>query len=478
MSRDVPIGRLLVEAGVLKPAGLDVVRAAQQQRGGRFCSVALALGLATERALVRVLSRQVGTPGVVVAELAPEPEALALIPAELARRHAAAPARLYNRTLTVVMRDPGDRAALNDLQFHAGRTARPLVALAGPLAAALDRWYGDGASARDRVAPADASIELPPAAAALEFEAAPVAPLPADQLLPVDFGGRIEPADAQLVASLAPGAPAPASAPLEIDAAAPEDDGRPVVLAVDDEPSILKLYAGMLDPARYRLVTCARGDEAVQAVRRHRPHLVLLDALLPGMHGFEICRLVKSTDALADTQVVLLSAAYRGWQMKADLEARCGADDFFEKPFDVAALLRRIEELVGDARSGERRTRPLPTEALRHLNQGLLLLQQGDLDEAEGAFRRSIAADPLAARPHFYLGKILERRGQPYDAMYAYEQAVVLDASFFPAIKDLAILFQTHGFANKAVEAWQQALAVCPEEGMRAAIREHLVRLL
>ncbi len=474
----MPIGRLLVEAGVLSPADLDVIRAAQQQRGGRFCSVALALGLATERALVRVLSRQLGTPGVVVAELAPEPEALALIPAELARRHGAAPARLYNRTLTIVMRDPGDRAALNDLQFHAGRTARPLVALAGPLASALGRWYGGGAPAEDLVAPADASIELPPTSTPLEFEAAPVAPLPADQVLPLDFGAQGAQADAQLVGSLAPGAAPLADAPLQVEAVEPPSDGRPVVLAVDDEPAILKLYAGMLDPARYRLVTCERGDEALQAVRRHRPHLVLLDALLPGVHGFEICRLVKGTDALADTQVVLLSAAYRGWQMKADLKARCGADDFFEKPFDVAALLERIDELVGDARGSGRRTRPLPTDALRHLNQGLLLLQQGDLDAAEAAFRRSIAADAMAARPHFYLGKILERRGQPFDAMYAYEQAVLLDATFFPAIKDLAILFQTHGFANKAVETWQQALAVCPEEGMRAAIREHLVRLL
>ncbi|MCB9540346.1 MAG: response regulator, partial [Myxococcales bacterium] len=364
MSRDVPIGRLLVEAGVLDPAALDMVRAAQQQRGGRFCSAALALGLATERALVRVLSRQLGTPGVVVAELAPDPEALAAIPAELARRHGAAPARLYNRTLTVVMRDPGDRAALDDLQFHAGRTARPLVALAGPLAAALERWYGDQAPTEVLVAPADASIDLLPMTPPLEFDPAPVAPLPADQVLPLDLEPGGAPADAQLVASLAPAAVAPVEASLRIDAAAPDDDGRPVVLAVDDEPSILKLYAGMLDPARYRLVTCARGDEALQAVRRHRPHLVLLDALLPGVHGFEICRLVKSTDALADTQVVLLSAAYRGWQMKADLKARCGADDFFEKPFDVGALLQRVEELVGDAHASERRTRPLPTDAL------------------------------------------------------------------------------------------------------------------
>ncbi len=371
------------------------------------------------------------------------------------------------------MRDPGDRAALNDVQFHAGRTARPLVALAGPLRAALDRWYGEGCRLAGVVAPIGAAIELPPVASALEFE---VAPLPADQLLPLDLDAVAGSGGDPAMAS--PGGSASDRGPAAAAAGGAIDDGRPVVLAVDDEPAILKLYAGMLEPARYRLVTCDRGDEALQAVRRHRPDLVLLDALLPGLHGFEICRLIKDTDALAETQVVLLSAAYRGWQMKADLKARCGADDFFEKPFDVTALLQRVEELVGDARGTDRRTRPLPTEALRHLNQGLLLLQQSELNEAEAAFRRSIAADPLAARPYFYLGKILERRARPYDAMYAYEQAVVLDATFFPAIKDLAILFQAHGFAHKAVEAWQQALAVCPEEAMRAAIREHLVRLL
>jgi tetratricopeptide (TPR) repeat protein len=176
--------------------------------------------------------------------------------------------------------------------------------------------------------------------------------------------------------------------------------------------------------------------------------------------------------------VVLLSGAYRGWQMRADLLRQCGADEFVEKPFDVAGLHERVEGLLAIRRQAVRTTRSLVADALRELNAGLLFLQRGDLDGAAEALERSAQADPLAARPRFYLGKIRERRGQTFEAMYEYEEAVRLDASFFPAIKDLAILYQANGFFQKAIEMWQQALAVCPEPSMRNVIKDHLVRLL
>ncbi len=478
MSRDAQIGTLLVAAGVLTPAEVEAVRAAQETHGERFCSRALAMGLADERDLLRVLARQRGCPGVASSDLIGTPEGRALVPAEVSRRLGLLPLKVFNRTVTVAMRDPHDAAALNDVQFHAARTARPMVALAGPLAAALDVAYGA------------APPTLPPVPELgqddLGATVVPVAPLPLELLLSLQGEGTVAAADPQLVASLSPhgaparhgGPPAPTSPSSTSRTERDPSDPRPCILAVDDEPSILKLYAGMLDPARYRLVTCDRGDLAIDAVRTHQPQLVLLDGLLPGVHGFEICRLIKQSADLTQVRVILLSAAYRGWQMRADLVQRYGADEFIEKPFDVMQLLETIDHLTADARAQERRTRPLPTEALRHLNQGLIWMQQGELEAAEASFRRSIAADALAARPYFYLGKILERRGAPFDAMYAYERAVELDASFFPVLKDLAILYQSHGFVNKAVDLWQQALVACPEESMRGAIRQHLLRLL
>lgn len=462
MKQHTPVGRLLVEAGVLDDAAVAAILDVQARTGGRFCSIALAEGRSDERTLVRTLSRQLGVPGMALGDVAPEGPAIALIPPEAARRLGALPVRGFNRTLTLLMRDPLDREALGELQFLSGKVLRPLVALAGPLEAeirALQAGEAPQATTLPPVVPADASIELvvpqTTGAAGVETSPAPVAVRPTAEPLPlVDHDG--EPARRSDGAGT---------------------DPRPCILVVDDERDLLDIYATAFDPGRYRVETCARGDEALAQVRRLRPHLVLLDARLPGRHGFEICRDIKGDPELSETVVILHSAAYRGWQMRADLIQQCGADEFLEKPVPLDHLIERIDALL-EGSSRPRATRPIVPAALRHLNQGLLLLQKGDLDAAADAFRRSIDADPRAARPHFYLGKIHERRDARFDAMYEYERAVALDAGFFPAIKDLAILYQSNGFVHKAAEMWQQALAACPEASMRASIRDHLVRLL
>jgi DNA-binding response OmpR family regulator len=448
----VPIGQLLVETNLISARQLDEVLALQSKSGGRLCSAVLRLGLCDERSLVRVLSRQLGVPAMVVTEVRPETAGADLVSREVAERYCVLPARVFNRTLTLLMRDPTDGAALNDLQFVTGKVIRPLVAVEGPLRRAIAAYY-DGS-------PDTPSVDVP--------SPAPIVPeVPA----PPAFGEVGSGVDAL-------GA--------DLDAARSLDelgakDARPRILAVDDDAAILRLYEGIFGPTLYRMFTCGDGAAALDEVRRVRPHVVLLDARLPGLHGFEICRRIKEDPVLAPTAVILLSGAYRGWQMRADLMRHCGADDVIEKPFNVDHLANRVAELIRNApaeRQNTGGTRALAAEALKYLNAGLLHLQKGELEAAAVEFRHSIEHQPFAARPHFYLGKIHERQNERYEAMYEYEQAVALDATFFPAIKDLALLYQNAGFVHKAVELWQQALVVCPEASMRQSIKDHLLRLV
>jgi CheY-like chemotaxis protein len=482
------VGHLLVASGALQDADVARVLDAQRSRRTRFCTTALELGLATERDLVAALSRQLGVPGMVVSDVRPESAGARLVPREAADKLGVLPARVFNRTLTLLMTDPTDQDAVNELQFYSGKVIRPLVALEGPLRAELEAFYGRVAARAAGSMPSRPSGPLTPVRTPIDAGAVvPVAPLPPEALLPSNM---VAPASETQTADLDPAGsiedqigvePLDSAMSLEdLDSSmsASVDDDRPRILAVDDEPAILKLYEGMFPPDRYQLSTCDNGADALDKVRAVRPHLILLDSLLPGMHGFEICRRVKHNEALQNIRVVLLSAAYRGWQMRADLTRQYGADDFIEKPFAIVHVLERVEELLEGARGGARRTRGLQTEALKHMNSGLMLFQQGELEGAQAAFERAAGADAFAARPHFYLGKIHERRDEPFDAMFAYEQAVGLDPTFFPAVKDLAILYQRHGFLNKAVEMWQKALANCPEPSMRDAIKEHLLKLI
>ena len=203
MARRVQIGRLLMEAGDLDEAQVREVLAVQRRDGGRFCSVALRIGFADERRLVRALSRQLGIPGMVVGDVTPDAEGLDLVPRDAAERRVVLPARVFQRTLTLLMRDPGDQNALNDLQFFSGKVIRPLVALESPLRAAVVKYYRraeviDDALTRE-VAIVPMETPIP------EFDVVPVAPLPPERLLPVGVGPPpSESVDQVLLAELTP----------------------------------------------------------------------------------------------------------------------------------------------------------------------------------------------------------------------------------------------------------------------------------
>jgi Tfp pilus assembly protein PilF len=76
------------------------------------------------------------------------------------------------------------------------------------------------------------------------------------------------------------------------------------------------------------------------------------------------------------------------------------------------------------------------------------------------------------------LGLLYGRKGQIFDAVNELETAVNVNPEHFAAVKNLAILYQKSGFRNKAIETWERALALAPDDATRLSIREHLLRLL
>ncbi len=118
------------------------------------------------------------------------------------------------------------------------------------------------------------------------------------------------------------------------------------VLLVEDEPAIRELVAEMLEGAGVDLRCAAGGAEALREARRARPHLVLLDIVLPDLDGFTVCRLLRGHAALREVPIYMLTARVR----KADRESarRAGADGYIEKPFTA----RQLQALVARLRDG------------------------------------------------------------------------------------------------------------------------------
>ena len=116
------------------------------------------------------------------------------------------------------------------------------------------------------------------------------------------------------------------------------------ILVVDDTPLNAKLLADLLSAKGYRSVTAASGPEALRKLADEKPDLVLLDVMMPGMSGYEVCAAIRADPAHAMLPVVLVTALDPAVERVKGLEA--GADDFLSKPVAQAELLARVKSLL------------------------------------------------------------------------------------------------------------------------------------
>ena len=128
------------------------------------------------------------------------------------------------------------------------------------------------------------------------------------------------------------------------------------ILIVDDEVDIAHLVAMNLADEGYETHLAHRGDDAVDLALQLRPDLIVLDLMLPGVDGVEVCRQLRKDPRTTSTSIIMLTARTLPRDRIAGLEA--GADDYVDKPFDVDELLARVTGRLRRARQ-LRQTSPL-----------------------------------------------------------------------------------------------------------------------
>lgn len=118
-------------------------------------------------------------------------------------------------------------------------------------------------------------------------------------------------------------------------------DMQPSVLVVEDEPAQLEMIAYNLESEGFRVIKAGDGNEALLLIEEEEPDLILLDWMLPGTSGIEICRQIKMKPSLRMTPVIMLSARSEEVDKVRGLET--GADDYICKPYSVLEMIARVK---------------------------------------------------------------------------------------------------------------------------------------
>lgn len=116
------------------------------------------------------------------------------------------------------------------------------------------------------------------------------------------------------------------------------------ILAVEDEEDIRALLEFNLSRHGFDVASAESGEDALELIKKNRPDLVLLDLMLPGMDGFEICRQIKEQESTKNIPVIMLTA--RGEEADVVTGLELGADDYMTKPFSPRVLMARIKAVL------------------------------------------------------------------------------------------------------------------------------------
>ena len=387
-----PLGRILLQQKLVSQRDLDQALDEQvHQSPDHATPLASRLadrGVLTEVDALRALSQQHGVPGIDLTQVAILTEHLDLIPREIAEAHLILPALVREDRIFLAMATPSDKRVIDELEFVTGKKVYPYVALSTTLERTIKAAYEAKASGEayyigpnvpaetlkqlgltqgantekkilahertrpDSVAPGAPAVVVDKAIEKAGFEA---------ELETGQFG-TLERDEVSTVTALPHdlrGGPAPAARPGSVgpDSGAHRimpGSGSKVILVVDDEEDIRKLLKRLLADKGHRVVEADRGLLALRMVKEHTPDLIILDAMLPELHGFDIARRIKGSEKYGQIPIIMVSAVYRGWRIAEDLKNNYGIEEYIEKPFRITDVLKAVQRLLAERDQEER----------------------------------------------------------------------------------------------------------------------------
>ncbi len=505
--------RYLIENKILTDQQMAAAKTVSDKYGYRTASAIVMAGIWDEATAAVHLSRFLGIDAVVLEKSAFElDKVLVLIPEQAALAKLALPLVLESRSLTMALANPTDIMLIDELAFLTGKRIVPLLALEKSLKETIPLVYAMLKQGKEfykgkkcsvdkthieivspklkelETAASELKKELPPESEIKPLYVETVPVLPPDVSVPTadslqsavpetpktsDQTGyvtdNVRPVKHKIETVPAVEAPAqPASSTIK---------DRPTILVVDDDKLTQTYLADHL--RRFFIVdTREDGQEAMLYLKKNMPDLIILDGMLPGIHGFELCKSLKESEKFKHIPIIVTSAKYGGWEVRQDIINNYGADEFIEKPFNLVELTNIINALLEKKISKEKEKISSLSSSSNYTKDILLMLKEGKIDSGIDLCKKAIASDPLSAEYHHLMGILLEKKGNDFEAIEELEKAASINPKHFNALRRLAGIYQRKKLTHKAIDTWLRAAGAAPNEEIKEKIKQHLLKAL
>ncbi|MGD8862395.1 MAG: response regulator [Myxococcales bacterium] len=488
------LGRILLAQRVVTQDELqEMLDEQQREPGERLASTATRSGRLSAMEALRALAEQHGVPPVDLTAIVVPLSLLKLVPVEMAREHVVFPLRIDGDALLLAMASPDAEDSIEELSFVTAKTIKPHVALDYAIRHVIEYAY----AAQERgeeyyVGPfvteaALGELGLPDLPRAPEPPSESGRPPPAGESGPVQPGadggrpsdGELFPGQESRSLSDAPPlddafaeAPRPSQPPRM-----PALDADARVLLADADEQTRALLRGALQETGVAVLESGDGVHALEQVRDQSPRVLVIDADLPSVHGFDICRRLKGSQRFSGIPIVVIGTRLDDWRVQLDLQEAYGVRHVFAKPLDAIKVTRTVRLLL-DGQTVDDELPPLSTTAEQCWVQAMEAFERGELDGAIEALERGVREEGDVFELNYHLGLLYGRRDDLFAAIDSLENAVRAQPHHFSSLKNLAVVYQRAGFRHKALDVWERALSAAPDEDTRINIREHMVSLL
>lgn len=482
------LGGLLVEAACLTGDKLkEMLERAPFVGGDRVFVDLVTIAIENEAAVCEAVAARAQSPAIILSASTLDVRAVQLLPRAFITEHLVLPVLADGTTLTVAARDPELPGLVATIEVATGHRVVVVAAIEPLLLNAMHAAFAALGRNETVLVGARSPSETP----SLALARGPVkVRMPRADSVALALGAML---DQALVSSLpkelhpqtaaigavrlkqvrvaAPPTKAPTKAPAPPLQSPP---ARPQCVVIDDDEAIRTMIARVLSHDGFDIVEAADGQIAADVLRRRKPELIVLDAMLPHVHGFELCASIKRSPSWASVPVIMVSAVFKGFESAKNIQEVHGADAFLEKPFELTHLRHLAADLVKRPKPHTTRSpeQSLSADRVRALVDHNLTV--GATAEARALLEQWLAVDPFSARAWLERGNLALGDGDDVAALHAYELASVYDGTLFIAHVSLAMMYERLGFVRRSRATWEKAAMAAPDPATAARIRSQL----